>query len=105
MKRPVNLPGLTSFFRAVTFTQTTLVSVCSSSTHSNQNYRRFDLFSALHAPVPYTNPRANTFTVDFHTAESPIVSCGCTVLKDLFPRTLPTAAGGIILLYVVEASM
>ncbi|KAJ6627692.1 hypothetical protein B0H10DRAFT_1905503 [Mycena sp. CBHHK59/15] len=87
---------------AVHFSQSTLVSVCPASSHQNQNYRRFSLFPALipHAqqPTPTT-----AFSVDLHTAASPVAACGCTPIKQLFAHPNPgVAPNTTVVLYAVQ---
>lgn len=80
-------------------TRSTLVSVCSSSKHTTQNHRRFDLFSHK----TYFNRASESmgpFCVDLHTSHSPILACGCARLSDLFPSS--TSSGQEISLYVVK---
>ncbi|KAK0457420.1 uncharacterized protein EV420DRAFT_1548064 [Desarmillaria tabescens] len=67
-------------------TRSTLVSVCSSSKHTTQNHRRFDLF----CHKTYFNRASEStghFFIDLHTSQSPILACGCARLSELFPPT------------------
>ncbi|SJL07961.1 uncharacterized protein ARMOST_11319 [Armillaria ostoyae] len=77
-------------------TRSTLVSVCSSSKHTTQNHRRFDLFSHK-TPFNRASESMGPFCVDLHTSRSPILACGCARLSDLFP-----SSGQEISLYVVK---
>ncbi|KAJ7446553.1 hypothetical protein FB451DRAFT_1412223 [Mycena latifolia] len=85
----------------VRFSQSTLVSVCPASSHPPQNYRRFPLFSSV---IPRNKPvyPLGTFAIDLHTSHAPIVACGCTPIKRLFPP--PGSSGGesSVLLYAVK---
>ncbi|KAJ6599756.1 hypothetical protein DFH09DRAFT_1503902 [Mycena vulgaris] len=81
------------------FSQSTLVSVCPSSSHVNPAYRRFPLFSSL-IPSPNTR-RFSAFSIDFHTSCGPIVACGCTPVNRLFPPPGPAGESSIVL-YVVK---
>ncbi|KAK7050214.1 putative bifunctional E2/E3 enzyme [Favolaschia claudopus] len=88
------------------FTWSTLVSVCPSATHSNIGHRRFPLFSNLAVPAA-----ANTISlppttqsshfIDLHTANSPIVACSCTPIKELFAAPANADASSLIL-YAVK---
>ncbi|KAJ7106228.1 hypothetical protein C8R44DRAFT_805910 [Mycena epipterygia] len=81
----------------VRFSQSTLVSVCPSSSHLNQAYRRFPLFSTV---LPRSaSQRSEPFSIDLHTTHAPIVACGCTPIKQLFPHSAPESS---ILLYAVK---
>ncbi|KAK0202192.1 hypothetical protein DFS33DRAFT_1060450 [Desarmillaria ectypa] len=67
-------------------TRSTLVSVCSSSKHTTQNHRRFDIFRHK----TYLNQASESmgrFFIDLHTSQSPILACGCARLSELFPPT------------------
>ncbi|KAF7335602.1 putative bifunctional E2/E3 enzyme [Mycena venus] len=103
------LPGLSLrvHFRdpvteSVTFTRSTLVSVCPSSSHLNQGHRRFDLFPTI-VTKPIPQP-AGPHSVDLHTAHAPIIACGCTPIKDLFSSsgTTSTTLAQSIVLYAVK---
>ncbi|KAJ7125758.1 hypothetical protein C8R43DRAFT_1135085 [Mycena crocata] len=85
----------------VRFSQSTLVSVCSSSSHSRQGYKRFPLFSNI---VPRTKVQRwlGPFAVDLHTSQAPIVACGCTPIQQLFPQPEHAVAEHSVLLYVVK---
>ncbi|KAJ7472963.1 hypothetical protein B0H11DRAFT_1345488 [Mycena galericulata] len=85
----------------VRFLQSTLVSVCPSSSHQNQGYRRFPLFPAK---IPsLAAERTGSFSVDLHTSHAPIVACGCTPIRDLFtPPGSLTPEQTSIWLYAVK---
>ncbi|KAJ6568825.1 hypothetical protein B0H19DRAFT_687758 [Mycena capillaripes] len=86
---------------AVRFTGSTLLSVCPSSSHLNQAFRRFPLFQTMVPKAIQPNP--TPFSVDLHTSHAPIVACGCTQIKELFssPST-ETSSLETVLLYVVK---
>ncbi|KAJ6599763.1 hypothetical protein DFH09DRAFT_626245 [Mycena vulgaris] len=84
------------------FSQSTLLSVCPSSSHLNQAYRRFPLFSTL-SPTSTTRP-SGTLSIDLHTSHAPIVACGCTPIKLLFPRS-GSSPESSVLLYAVKRRM
>jgi hypothetical protein len=87
--------------------KTTLLSICSVSTHTNQNYRRFDLFPELgkikanNVPASDGAQAQPAFSVDLHTSECSIVACGCSTLRDLFPH-MATAKRTDLLLFVIK---
>ena len=87
--------------------KTTLLSICSASTHTNQNYRRFDLFPELNKPKENDIPASDgaqappAFSVDLHTSDCSIVACGCSTLRDLFPH-IATSKRTDLLLFVVK---
>jgi hypothetical protein len=96
---------LTHRDRTVRFTRSTLVSVCPSSTHTNQNYRRFELFPGKTSTSQTRSTNAHNFFVDFHTSQSPIVACGCTSLKQLFTPTVNLEGKippSVVVLYAVK---
>ncbi|KAJ7155127.1 hypothetical protein C8R46DRAFT_1117040 [Mycena filopes] len=73
---------------SVKFVRSTLVSVCPASTHLNEGHRRFPLF----ATNTFTSPVRRrdgiwSSSVDLHTSHAPIIACGCTQIKELFPPT------------------
>ena len=86
------------------FTQSTLVSVCHSSTHVHQSHHRFELFPGQTASSPLSNRLG--FHVDLHTYKCPIMACGCTRLQDLFCCEIgdPGRATSIVL-YAVKRIM
>src|SRR5882757_261541 len=71
-------------FRTVKFCRSTLVSVCPSASHVNMDHRRFPLFPEKEHAKNSASPNVCDF-VDLHIHDSPILVCGCTRLKDLFP--------------------
>jgi hypothetical protein len=73
-----------SLFRTVTFCRSTLVSVCPSASHINLDHRRFPLFPERVLSKSASSHNSCNF-VDLHTRDSPILVCGCTRLKDLYP--------------------
>ncbi|KAF8148358.1 hypothetical protein K438DRAFT_1989266 [Mycena galopus ATCC 62051] len=107
-QRQFALPGLSLriHFRdpvteSVQFSQSTLVSVCPSSSHLNQGQRRFTLFPTK-TPPTIPAPVA-PFSVDLHTSNAPIVACGCTPIQSLFssPRS-PGPEQSTVWLYAVK---
>jgi hypothetical protein len=71
--------------RTVQFTQSTLVSICHTSTHVHQTHYRFQIFpnqTASSSSSPLSSKRG--FHVDLHTSQCPIIACGCTHLQDIF---------------------
>ncbi|KAF8189626.1 hypothetical protein K438DRAFT_2019046 [Mycena galopus ATCC 62051] len=107
-QRQFALPGLSLriHFRdpvteSVQFSQSTLVSVCPSSSHFNQGQRRFTLFPTKTSPT-ISAPVA-PFSVDLHTSHAPIVACGCTPIQSLFssPRS-PGPEQSTVWLYAVK---
>jgi hypothetical protein len=87
--------------------KTTLLSICSATTHTNQNYRRFDLFPEV-SKAKENEARASdsahaqpAFSVDLHTSDCSIVACACSTLRDLFPH-MATANRTDLLLFVVK---
>jgi hypothetical protein len=89
--------------RTVQFTQSTLVSICRSSTHIHQAHYRFQL-SPDQAPAA---PRSSLsckrgFHVDLHTSQSPIIACGCTHLENLFGTQTGDKVNTSIVLYTVK---
>ncbi|KAJ7484167.1 hypothetical protein FB451DRAFT_1169243 [Mycena latifolia] len=86
----------------VRFSQSTLVSVCPSSSHLNQAYRRFPLFPTLN-PTSTAQP-SRPVSIDLHTSHAPIVACGCTPIRQLFPPgpNGPSPTLATLLLYAVK---
>ncbi|KAJ6518100.1 hypothetical protein C8R47DRAFT_1086007, partial [Mycena vitilis] len=81
------------------FARSTLVSVCPALNHPHRGCHRFPLFkdkvfAEKRVPVP------GPFAIDLHTSDSPIIACGCTPIKDLFPA--PAAVENAVLLYAVK---
>ena len=71
--------------RTVQFTQSTLVSICHTSTHVHQTHYRFQIFpnqTGSSPSLPLSSKRR--FNVDLHTSQCPIIACGCIRLQDLF---------------------
>jgi hypothetical protein len=88
-------------FSTVTFNQSTLVSVCPAASHTNHAQRRFPLFHEK-ASKKTISPNKRDIAIDLHTSNSPIMVCGCKMLKDLFtPTEGPTDP---LILYVVKRS-
>ncbi|KAJ7689505.1 hypothetical protein B0H14DRAFT_3051045, partial [Mycena olivaceomarginata] len=112
-ERQSALPGLSLrvHFRdpvaeTVRFTQSTLVSVCPSSSHLNQGHRRFPLFPAKTRDIITLEP-LTPFSVDLHTSHAPIVACGCTPVRRLFSSPSPSPGSPApeqttVLLYAVQ---
>ena len=67
------------------FTQSTLVSICHTSTHVHQTHYRFQIFpnQTVSSPSPPLSSKRD-FHVDLHTSQCPIIACGCIHLEDLF---------------------
>jgi hypothetical protein len=86
--------------RTIRFAQSTLVSVCPSFSHLQPGYHRFPLFSEAAARTR-SRPFRGTFAVDLHTAHAPIIACGCTPIRQLFPPAL-SGADSSVLLYAVK---
>ncbi|TFK70123.1 hypothetical protein BDN72DRAFT_896704 [Pluteus cervinus] len=86
------------------FSQSTLVSVCPTSEHkhSSPNYKRFDLCQteAVDAAPDNHSENGSQPFIDLHTAETPIVACGCTPLRQLF--SCPPDSSASIVLYAVK---
>jgi hypothetical protein len=71
--------------RTVQFTQSTLVSICHTSTHVHQTHHRIQIFPNQAVPPPSSPLSSNRgFHVDLHTSQCPIIACGCIHLQDLF---------------------
>ena len=89
--------------RTVQFTQSTLVSICRSSTHTHQAHYRFQLspYQAPSAPCSSLS-RKRDFHVDLHTSQSPIIACGCSHLENLFGTQTGDQVNTAIVLYTVR---
>lgn len=83
----------------VRFSQSTLVSVCPSSSHVSLDHHRFPLFTGI-TRRNVLRP-LGAFAVDLHTAQVPIIACGCTPIKRLFPRS-DAATDPSVVLYAVK---
>jgi hypothetical protein len=89
--------------RTVRFTQSTLVSICRSSTHIHQANYRFQL-ALDQAPLASRSSLSckRGFHVDLHTSQSPIIACGCTRLENLFDAQTGDQVNTTIVLYTVR---
>ncbi|KAF8067680.1 hypothetical protein FPV67DRAFT_1669576 [Lyophyllum atratum] len=88
----------------VPFTWTTLVSVCPSVLHKNQDHRRFPFYENALPSNRRSGNGAKEFCIDFHTAQMPLMVCGCTRLADIFnePGQNGQHIDTIATLYVVK---
>jgi hypothetical protein len=79
------LMWLLNCIRTMQFTQSTLVSICHTSTHVHQTHHRFQIFLNQTASSPSSSLSSkHGFHVDLHTSQCPIIACGCIHLQDLF---------------------
>ncbi|KAJ7230547.1 hypothetical protein GGX14DRAFT_583780 [Mycena pura] len=92
----------------VKFVKSTLLSICSTSTHTNQNYRRFELFPELakgKGSMTLAGPQSQpSFSVDLHTSECSIVACNCSTLRELFPRVATEKKSNLLFFVVKRAN-
>jgi hypothetical protein len=89
--------------RTVQFTQSTLVSICRSSTHVHQAHYRFQLSPDQATSAPRSSlSYKRGFHVDLHTSQSPIIACGCTRLENLFGTQTSDQVNTSIVLYTVK---
>ncbi|KAG6918191.1 hypothetical protein DXG01_015979 [Tephrocybe rancida] len=90
----------------VRFVWSTLVSVCSTVLHLNQDHRRFTFPGLISSPASTIPVRrkAKSFEIDFHTSSCPVVVCGCATLKDILLLNGNSDANGDITatLYTVK---
>jgi hypothetical protein len=87
----------------VQFTQSTLVSICHTATHVHQAHHRFQIFPDQKASSP-SLPLSNElgFHVDLHTAQSPIIACGCTRLGELLSVEIGAQVATSVTLYAIK---
>ncbi|KAG6918190.1 hypothetical protein DXG01_015978 [Tephrocybe rancida] len=75
--------------------------VCSSVLHKNPDYRRFPFPGPATSLTP-TKGRGKLFEIDLHTTSCPIIVCGCTRIKDVFPSNGLQSGDAMVTLYAVK---